>query len=863
MAQQLINLGGAPNDGTGEPLRVGGQKINFNFSELYGLVQAVSQALAEATTTLGSKANIDSPEFSGTPKAPSPAQSDSSTRLATTAFVQQLVASMIVTAVNNVVGTAPSSLNTLKELADAISNDPSFGATVTSALNSKAPSFSPEFTGVPTAPTAVASTNSGQLATTAFVQAAVSALVNGSPAQLDTINELAAALGNDGNFAATVTAALAGKATSAQGAKADSALQPGTPLSALVASPIAQTITLSERSAFQAVASKLRETRTALVSVPLISVNRRQVFGIHRASNEPLWLGDVMPVPSRGPVREAVRSMRNYDGKGVSAPLIAVNRRTLLGVHRSSGEPLWMDKPLPVPSVGAVRDTVKMIRNFQPQAPASTIPLITVNRRQVLSVDSKTSHPLWLGGAIPVPFTGPVREATKSVRDFVGSGNIPVLAMGHRELISIDRSTQKPLWMGAAWPGEASGGGGGGSASGLPFILIAAANAPAKVKDIADYICTGSNDDLVIQQAINDLPTNGTVMDGANHAITGGKRGIIWFSEGMFFPANKIIIPPGSNVPLRGMGRTPWIPIGILTGPSDFQGGTVIYSTDPNGDVFSFPKNSFAQPSTAINMSGIEIRVFNPAANVSGTALNLEGWITGVIQDINVLGDRSTNGGMAIANGILCLAGGSSSEKEMRAVNVYNFRKVGFKVNTTHLMCIGVSAGNIANDSFSTAFEIAPTDDCEYIGLQAFGSKYGAIISGSPNLQLIIDSLHCEATNIPMLVNGTSPVTVDTLNLDSGVAYTGDVTTKVTVNNLVKKDNPSKLAQSRGVATIPSGASSVTWPHSLIGAPKSRSVTPLANPGSQYWATSDAANVTVTLAQPAPTDVPFDIYARI
>lgn len=67
-------------------------------------------------------------------------------------------------------------------------------------------------TGVPTAPTAAPGTNTPQLANTAFVQAAIAALVASSPAALDTLNELAAALGNDPNFATTITNALAGKA---------------------------------------------------------------------------------------------------------------------------------------------------------------------------------------------------------------------------------------------------------------------------------------------------------------------------------------------------------------------------------------------------------------------------------------------------------------------------------------------------------------------------------------------------------------------------------------------------------------------------------------------------------------------------
>ncbi|ELY7543260.1 phage tail protein [Cronobacter turicensis] len=74
-----------------------------------------------------------------------------------------------------------------------------------------APKASPVFTGKPTAPTPAQTSNDAQLATTAFVKAAVAALVASSPAALDTLSELAAALGNDANFAATMTKALAEK----------------------------------------------------------------------------------------------------------------------------------------------------------------------------------------------------------------------------------------------------------------------------------------------------------------------------------------------------------------------------------------------------------------------------------------------------------------------------------------------------------------------------------------------------------------------------------------------------------------------------------------------------------------------------
>lgn len=82
---------------------------------------------------------------------------------------------------------------------------------VDQALALKAPLASPPLSGTPTAPTAPAGTNNTQIATTAFVRAAIAALVGSAPGALDALNELAAAIGNDPNFATTMTNALAGK----------------------------------------------------------------------------------------------------------------------------------------------------------------------------------------------------------------------------------------------------------------------------------------------------------------------------------------------------------------------------------------------------------------------------------------------------------------------------------------------------------------------------------------------------------------------------------------------------------------------------------------------------------------------------
>ena len=75
----------------------------------------------------------------------------------------------------------------------------------------KADLNSPVFTGIPAAPTAAENDSSRQIANTEFVMRAITALIDSSPATLNTLNKLARAIGNDPNFATTVTNALAGK----------------------------------------------------------------------------------------------------------------------------------------------------------------------------------------------------------------------------------------------------------------------------------------------------------------------------------------------------------------------------------------------------------------------------------------------------------------------------------------------------------------------------------------------------------------------------------------------------------------------------------------------------------------------------
>lgn len=177
MTQQIINIGAAPEDGTGDQLRTSFDKCNQNFTELYTSdagkqpLDADLTAIAALTgtdtiyyrsgnvswspvtfsgltfsggvlTASASGAPIDSPTFTGDPKAPTPATADSDTSIATTAFVK---------------------------------------------AQAYAPLASPVFTGTPTAPTPSVGDNSPALATTAYVKAQGNVGSSGTP----TNNQLA------------------------------------------------------------------------------------------------------------------------------------------------------------------------------------------------------------------------------------------------------------------------------------------------------------------------------------------------------------------------------------------------------------------------------------------------------------------------------------------------------------------------------------------------------------------------------------------------------------------------------------------------------------------------------------------------
>ena len=205
-------------------------------------------ATATGTYTFSGSTTFSGTTALGAATATSPAADDDSTRVATTAWVQDEIAALGVGSVTSVglslpniftvSGSPVTSSGTLSatlasQQANYVFAGPTTGAnagptfralvagdipdlsatylTTSAASSTYAPLASPALSGTPTAPTATAGTNSTQIATTAYVDGAVASIIDTAPEALNTLNELAAALGDDANFATTISTSLGEK----------------------------------------------------------------------------------------------------------------------------------------------------------------------------------------------------------------------------------------------------------------------------------------------------------------------------------------------------------------------------------------------------------------------------------------------------------------------------------------------------------------------------------------------------------------------------------------------------------------------------------------------------------------------------
>jgi hypothetical protein len=169
-------------------------KVLTNYASASGTILATDTILSAINKLNGNnalKANAASPTFTGTVRLPTGTASAAPLRLATGVSLTTPAFGSVEFDGTNLFLTNNAGSPTRKTLA------------FTDA---------PTFTGVPVAPTADSGTNTGQIATTQFVQSAIQGVVGAAPAALDTLNELAEALNDDASYASTITTALSLKA---------------------------------------------------------------------------------------------------------------------------------------------------------------------------------------------------------------------------------------------------------------------------------------------------------------------------------------------------------------------------------------------------------------------------------------------------------------------------------------------------------------------------------------------------------------------------------------------------------------------------------------------------------------------------
>ena len=119
-------------------------------------------------------------------------------------------------AVADVVGLAPADLDTLVELANAIGNDPAFITTIESDLATHVADTTnihgiADTSALETKTGAQTKATNAQANAAAYTDNAIATLIDSAPSTLNTLNELAAALGDDPNYATTITTSLGGK----------------------------------------------------------------------------------------------------------------------------------------------------------------------------------------------------------------------------------------------------------------------------------------------------------------------------------------------------------------------------------------------------------------------------------------------------------------------------------------------------------------------------------------------------------------------------------------------------------------------------------------------------------------------------
>ncbi|HGV0988711.1 TPA: prophage tail fiber N-terminal domain-containing protein [Escherichia coli] len=182
-------------------------ETNQNAARAEQAVKDADKIVQKAVDKLGEAATLTGEAKASAEAAAKSEQSAKQHRDEAQRIVDDLKASNASTTEKGLVQLCSDTDNDSEELAAT----PKAVKTVMDETKTKAPLDSPAFTGTPTTPTPPDDAVGLETANAAFVRKLLAALVDSSPEALDTLNELAAALGNDPNFATTIMNALAGK----------------------------------------------------------------------------------------------------------------------------------------------------------------------------------------------------------------------------------------------------------------------------------------------------------------------------------------------------------------------------------------------------------------------------------------------------------------------------------------------------------------------------------------------------------------------------------------------------------------------------------------------------------------------------
>lgn len=148
-----------------------------------------------------------------------------------------------------------------------------------------------------------------------------------------------------------------------------------------------------------------------------------------------------------------------------------------------------------------------------------------------------------------------------------------------------------------------------------------------------DYYCNGTNDEVIINQAINDLPKATFKTPSGSILAPYGK---IYFSDGVFKISCRIEIPRGSRILIEGSGRS--------YQDIDFggDGGTVIASYDENGALYCPYISGYGDSQTLV-IRDLDFRQDIPL-NHNASCVDMVGVMSGGLENVGIINDKTITG---------------------------------------------------------------------------------------------------------------------------------------------------------------------------------------------------------------------------